>query len=90
MIFEQESRLLGKNSKISGAKSADAYTAHIDLPMPSSDDTFDTYVSLLKRVRIVSSNPSQSKECMIAFTHASFVLDEREPAEQAAGDSVAS
>ena len=47
--------------------------------MPASSDNFDAYVSLLKRVRIVSSNPSQSKECMIAFTHVNFRMEENQP-----------
>jgi hypothetical protein len=48
--------------------------------MSDSTDNFDAYVSLLKRVRIVSSNPSLSKECMIAFTHVNFRVDEPQPA----------
>ncbi len=75
-----------KTVRISGAPLSDDYTGRIPFLMTDPTDNFDAYVSLLKRVRIVSSNPSLSKECMIAFTHVNFTVEASQPVAEKAGE----
>ncbi len=47
--------------------------------MPSSRDNLDTFVSILKKVRVRTGDASHLQEGILAFTHVSFDLDDCVP-----------
>ncbi len=44
--------------------------------MPDSSHNFDSFISILKKVRMRDSESSEIKERILAFTHGNFVLND--------------